>query len=266
LISAEGALWETGPAGLIKRDERTGRAEKTLKLGGEPQYVAAGFGAIWVTVEQSASVASLVRVNAATNEIVATVDMSPSGVGGNNMLFVATDKAFVWVFNGEGTLWRIDPITNRVNETFHVTDTGSYMTTGGGFVWVSNISRNEVVRVDPITGGTDAVILQSEPDQLAYIGGAIWVEDVQGNTVTPIDGSLLQPRAPIGTPNDPAIEIAGLGSLWIAADGVVSRINPLTGRDVQIPITFAASTVAPDDRTGNVWVLRQPNGWAPPGG
>jgi streptogramin lyase len=266
LISAEGALWETGPAGLIKRDERTGRAEKTLKLGGEPQYVAAGFGAIWVTVEQSASVASLVRVNAATNEIVATVDMSPSGVGGNNMLFVATDKAFVWVFNGEGTLWRIDPITNRVNETFHVTDTGSYMTTGGGFVWVSNISRNEVVRVDPITGGTDAVILQSEPDQLAYIGGAIWVEDVQGNTVTPIDGSRLQPRAPIGTPNDPAIEIAGLGSLWIAADGVVSRINPLTGRDVQIPITFAASTVAPDDRTGNVWVLRQPNGWAPPGG
>jgi hypothetical protein len=100
----------------------------------------------------------------------------------------------------------------------------------------------------------------------AYIGGAIWVEDVQGGTVTPIDGSVLQPRAPIGTPNDPAIEIAGLGSLWIAANGVVSRINPLTGRALQIPITFAASTVAPDERTGIVWVLRQPNGWVPPGG
>jgi hypothetical protein len=136
------------------------------------------------------------------------------------------------------TLWRIDPITNRINGTFQITDTASYMTTGGGFVWLWNISRNEVVRVDRITGETDSVALQSEPDQLAYIGGAIWVEDVQGGIVTPIDGSVLQPRAPIGTPNDPAIEIAGLGSLWIAADGVVSRINPLTGTALQIPITL----------------------------
>ena len=65
---------------------------------------------------------------------------------------------------------------------------------------------------------------------------------------------------------DPAIEIAGLGAVWIAADGVVSRINPLTGEVTQIPISFAVSMVAPDDRRGNVWVLRQPNGWAPPGG
>jgi DNA-binding beta-propeller fold protein YncE len=85
------------------------------------------------------------------------------GLGGNNTVFVATDKAFVWVFNGEGTLWRIDPITNRIKGTFQITDTGSYMTTGGGFVWVSNISRNEVVRVDRITGETDSVVLQSEP-------------------------------------------------------------------------------------------------------
>jgi serine/threonine protein kinase/streptogramin lyase len=266
LIAAEGALWETGPGGLLKRDERTGRAENVIKLGGQPRVVAAGFGAIWVTVEQSASAASLVRVNAATDEVVATVDVSPSRVGGNNALIVATDKTSVWVFNGGGTLWRIDPIRNRINETFQITSTGSFMTTGGGFVWVSNVYRNEVMRVDPATGESNSVILQSEPDQLAYIAGAVWVEDVHAGTVTPIDGSLLEPRAPIGTPNDPAIEIAGLGSLWIAADGVVSRINPLSGEAIQIPITFAASMVAPDDRTGNVWVLRQPNGWAPPGG
>jgi len=266
LIAAEGALWQTGPSGLIKRDERTGRAERAIKLGGKTQVVAAGFGAIWVTVEQSSSAASLVRVNAATNDVVARVDVSPSRVGGNSVLIVATDKRFVWVFNDEGTLWRIDPITNRITKAFQVTAIGSSMTTGGGFVWVSNSYRNEVVRVDPITGESDAVVVESEPDQLAYIAGAVWVEDVQAGTVTPVDGSLLEPRAPIGTPNEPAIEIAGLGSLWIAADGVVSRINPVTGEVRQIPIPFAASMVAPDARTGDVWVLRRPDGWAPPGG
>jgi predicted Ser/Thr protein kinase/streptogramin lyase len=257
LVAAEGALWEADPGGLVKRDDATGAVDKVFDLGGNSYVVAAGFGAIWLAVQESGIETSLVRIDPATDEIAATIDVSPTFKGGNDITWVATDHEAVWVLNVEGTLWRIDPIKNRITNRYAITSTGSFLTTGGGFVWVSNALSREVIRLDPTTGGTETIPLPSSPRQLAFLGGTLWVRDVDGGTVTPLNISSLQLGASIGAPKR-GVEVGGLGYLWIAGDDFVWGYDPVTGEIKEIPVGFAASTVAPDERTGAVWVMNRP--------
>jgi predicted Ser/Thr protein kinase len=258
LVAAEGALWETGPDGLVKRNERTGEVEKVFDIGSETNVLKAGFGAIWVTVSVPPDKVHLVRVDPATDEIVETVDVSPSPTGGNGINWVAIDRQSVWVLTGEGTLWQIDPITHRIAQRYDkITAPDSHMTVGGGFVWLSNTLTDAITRLDPSTGKTDTILISSKPDQLAFVGGTLWTLDRDGRTVTPIDASLLEAGTPVGTPSHPTLMAGGLGWLWIPADGVVARISLATGQVQEIPVDFWASAVAPDEPTGTVWVLRQ---------
>jgi len=263
LLAAEGALWETGPDGFVKRNEGTGQVEKVfdlgLDLGSELNVVAAGFGALWITVAGSENEVSLLRFDPATHEIVDTVDVSPTPIGGTNGInWIAVDRQFVWVLTGEGTLWQIDPITHRIAQRYDkITAPDSHMTVGGGFVWLSNTLTDAITRLDPSTGKTDTILISSKPDQLAFVGGTLWTLDRDGRTVTPIDASLLEAGTPVGIPSHPTLMAGGLGWLWIPADGVVARISLATGQVQEIPVDFWASAVAPDEPTGTVWVLRQ---------
>ena len=263
LVAAEGALWETGPDGLVKRNERTGQVEKVFDLGSEPNVLKPGFGAIWVTVSTPQDKVHLVRFDPATDEIVDTVDLTPTPTGGNNngISWLAIDRQSVWVLTGEGTLWQIDPITHRIAQRYDkITAPDSHMTVGGGFVWLSNTLTDAITRLDPSTGKSDTILISSKPDQLAFVGGTLWAMDRDGRTVTPIDTSLLEAGTPVGIPEHPTLMAGGLGWLWIPADGVVARITLSTGQVQEIPVDFWASAVAPDEPTGTVWVLRQPNG------
>jgi hypothetical protein len=258
LVAAEGALWETGPDGLVKRNERTGQVEKVFDFGSETNVLKAGFGAIWVTVSVLPDKVHLVRVDPATDEIVETVDVSPTPTGGSGISWVAIDRQSVWVLTGEGTLWQIDPITHRIAQRYDkITAPDSHMTVGGGFVWLSDTLSDAITRLDPSTGKSDTIWISSKPDQLAFVGGTLWALDRDGRTVTPIDASLLEAGTPVGTPSHPTLMAGGLGWLWIPADGVVARISLATGQVQEIPVDFWASAVAPDERTGTVWVLRQ---------
>ena len=259
LVAAEGALWETGPFGLVKRNDGTGQVEKVFDLGSEPNIVKAGFGAIWVTIATLEGQVSLVRVNPATDEIAATVDVTPPPTGGaTGINWLAIGDRSVWVLTGEGTLWQIDPITNRVTERYDkITAPESSMTAGGGFIWLTNTLTDAIVRFDPETGTTDTILISSRPDQLIFLGGTLWAMDAEGRTVTPIDAVLLEAGSPIGIPRLPNLMVGGLGWIWIAADGVVARVSPATGQVQEIPVGFWASAIATDQRTGSIWILRQ---------
>jgi len=263
IVADQGALWEAGPDGLTKRSASTGKYEDTIDVGGEPHVVAGGFDAIWVTVESSGGEAHLAKVNAATDEVIDRVDVSAQR--NNDIIYVATDKNFVWVLNGEGSLWKIDPLHTKVIKKYSITGTGTSLTTGGGYVWVSDVLNREIFRVDPTTGKADATEVSIDPDQVAYLDGQVWVEDRDGRTVTPIDAVSLTPGQPVGIPDGPAFEVPGLGSMWIATEGGVARIDPATFHETPISLPFQISNCAPDPTTGLVWALRQPSGWGPPG-
>src|SRR5262245_56400758 len=146
LVVAEGALGETGPEGLVKRDETTGDVVKIFdELDGQTHTVAADFGSIWVTVVPATNQASVVRIAPATDEVVDTIEVDPSSGGANGIVWVAVSRDAVWVFNGNGDLWKIEPISNKILVSEKVVTAGGGTAIGGGALWVADIVRNEVV-------------------------------------------------------------------------------------------------------------------------
>jgi hypothetical protein len=263
---AEGAIWQTGPEGLVKRDETTGDVEKIFdELDGQTHTVAAGFGSIWVTVVPAPNRASLVQIAPATNDVVGNIEVDPSSGGTTGIVWVAVGRDAVWAFNGNGDLWKIDPILNRILFAKHnVATTGGGIAIGSGAVWVADTLNDGVIQLDESDGRNLATIpMAGEPDWLAFVGGKVWVQSFGAGTITPIDASNLKIGASIAAPDGQANETAGLGGLWVAADGVVAVIDTVTGEKLEIPIGFPASSVAVDERTGAVWALHRPVVWAP---
>src|SRR5262245_1096923 len=168
LAAAEGAVWQTGPEGLIKRDESTGEVEKIFELDGQTHTVAAGFGSIWVAVVPAANRATLVQIAPATDEVVRSVEVDPSSGGTTGIVWVAVGRDAVWVFNGNGDLWKIDPISHNILLAKHdVATEGGGIAIGDGAVWVSDILGDEVVQLDESDGRELATIpMTAEPDWL----------------------------------------------------------------------------------------------------
>jgi class 3 adenylate cyclase len=265
MVAAEGALWETGFDGLTERDATTGERIRTIQFPVEAHVVAAGFHAIWVTAGVNAHTHDLFEVDPNTPDDHPRLVLHDPDPGANGIVFVATDERWVWVLDSAGMLWKIAPIADKVVWQHDVANYGSYLTTGGGSVWVADDVMGELLKIDPSDGHrAGSIALNSDEDQLAYVDGVVWVEDVTHGILTPVDGASMTVAAdPVPTPPHPAIEIAGPSVLWIAARDEVDRIDVATESRKVFPISFSASSVALAD--GTLWVLRQPDGWTPPG-
>ena len=119
--------------------------------------------------------------------------------------FVALDEVdaggAVWSLAADGQsgyLYRIDPATNTITKEIDLpagTPTGDDLLSGGGLVvaagslWVPEAFRDQVLRIDPLTGR----ILRRIPttgrlsDQLAAGGGSVWVNQNEAGSVARID-------------------------------------------------------------------------------
>ena len=262
-VAAEGALWIATQDGVVKRDESSGRIVKTLHTDEAAHSLAEGYGAIWLTTAAGAE-AHVLRIDPATDEVRATIDISPSQLGGSGLGAIATGNGAVWVVDYQGTLWKIDPTSNKLIDRFPVAGVGTAVTTGAGSVWVADALNDTVVQIAPRTGAIlDSVEMASKPDWLAFTKGQMWVEDYGAGTLTPIDLSDLTPGRSIAVAEHPASMVVGLGSLWVPADGAVSRVNPVTGEVRQIRIDFQASAVAVDVPAETIWAIRPGPGWGP---
>ena len=59
----------------------------------------------------------------------------------------------VWVTSQfDEELYRVDPTTNRVVDTFSIPDHIEGVRAVGGWLWLRGYEPNEVIRVDPVTG------------------------------------------------------------------------------------------------------------------
>ena len=120
ITEADGDVWVANhrgrPSGSVWRiDSDTQRVVARIPVGdleyrSGPSWIAAGAGSVWVGVP---NLSAVVRIDPATNAVVATIPVPDGGVCGT---VVADDEA-VWVASGlcgDGALTRIDPLTNTV--------------------------------------------------------------------------------------------------------------------------------------------------------
>jgi len=111
------------------------------------------------------------RVDGATNKVLGTIPVGPSP------RFLAVGFDSVWVLNqGDGTVSRIDPVTNRVIATIQleIPGAGGDIATGSGAVWVTNLGK-PLSRVDPATNQVTAQFVGPGGDALRVGLGAVWL-------------------------------------------------------------------------------------------
>jgi YVTN family beta-propeller protein len=105
-----------------------------------------------------------------TLQALIRVGNAPSGMGvGAGALWVANE--------GDGTVSRIDPASDRVVATYEVGGSPEDVAVQGGIVWVSDSTRGVVIPLDP-TGGDAGQALRIGSGghiDLATGGGYVWV-------------------------------------------------------------------------------------------
>jgi streptogramin lyase len=150
----------------------------------------------------------------------------------------------LWVIGrDDGTLWRIDAATNKVEEGVPLSVAGGAdpvsIAFGEGSLWVGTNWPCEIgqsafgclLRIDPGSGKQLAAIPIGIAPSVAVGAGAVWVTSPGKNTLARIDPSSNRVVATI--PDVCRCSVAADDSaVWVAGPGSVLRIDPLTNRVV----------------------------------
>jgi|GEM_PF-6063255 len=165
--------------------------------------VAAASDAVWVlNRSQPSGDAILVRVDPATDRVVARIAVGPAAVR------VAAGDGSVWVLRSSlnsSDLVEVDPASNRVARTVPLGNStgparafGEHLLVAGGAVWVMN--QAGILRVDPGSGRVMTVVgadRYGPLSGLATAGGSVWaVAGMVVQQIRPQDGTIGWEDAP----------------------------------------------------------------------
>jgi streptogramin lyase len=233
-----------------------------VQVPGNPQRLAFGFGAVWVTNSNG----TVSRIDPAADRVVATIPLPRLG---RRPEAIAAGAGGVWVAASAGMVWRIDPARNQV---VGKVDTGRLLykpislAVQDDAIWVvccansapGRHSDGKLIRIDPARGRvTTRIAVNGDPFAVAADPRAVWVATAQGpaervDRVTNQVTAVIPAGGPIGGAQAVAI---GHGGVWLAdpGDSVVVRVDPAANRTIaRIPVA-GAHHLAVDD-TG-VWVV-----------
>jgi len=143
LAFGEKALWVTCTTQnlLTRVNPETNLIVESIPVGKQPRFLAVGDGFVWTLNQADGSVS---KVDVKTNKVVASVEVGVPGPGGD----IAIGLGSVWVTAFEFPISRIDPASNKVVQQF-AGDGGDAIRAGLGSVWLSNLAKGTVWRIDP---------------------------------------------------------------------------------------------------------------------
>jgi streptogramin lyase len=219
--------------------------------GGSPISLAVGFGRVWARTG-----GGVVALDANTNRVACSV----AAETGDDLLFVHTltvGSDHVWAA-GYGRLTRINPRTcRREGAPIAVGRSPLSITVGRGAVWVVNVRRSTIVRVEITTGAVKRFVYPGHRLWDISVGnGSVWASSfAPGNgsvlRINPRTGALLGAPIPVGQTPMPLTN--GAGAVWVgnADDKTVTRIDPRTGARSTFPVRITPFTLVADARA--VW-------------
>ena len=190
---------------------------------------------------------------AAIASVVATIVAPGAGQ-------VAAGAGAVWITNGDGSLSRIDPDTNKLVATVKVGGPNvCCIAVGEGGVWVSDSDDNAIFRIDPATNAVAArIAVGLSPHGIAVDHGSVWVAHEHDGSVRRIDRTTnaLVAKIRVGradTDGPLAIAVAA-GSIWVSVPNAraVVRIDASINRvTAKIPVEQECA-FGPSDEV--IWV------------
>ena len=197
--------------------------ERFTAPGPTATFLAAGAGSLWITQPppgfQGAVPSSITRMSLLNGRIERRFTV-PVGVLPGQIAFGGNAA---WVANvGDGTVWRIDAASNRV-QRIRVGSQPTDVAVGFGSVWVPCLGRNSVWRLDAATGNVQAVIRAGEESLALAIGAdAVWVTNQADRTVSRIDPRTNEVAETIQLGFNPHGIAFADSAVWVAvADGLI---------------------------------------------
>jgi YVTN family beta-propeller protein len=217
LAAGAGSIWVASQAvdTLARVSPRTLKVTKRIHVGYQAFAAAFGAGSVWVSLEADGAVA---RINPRTNRVVARI----RGFGDPNGLVYASRA--LWVSDlSRGRVLRVDPRTNRITARIRIPK-ADWITPGSGALWVSS-ERGRVYRLDPRTRKlTASVQVGANPLASAWVGGELWVPNIDSNTISVVDPArnavsrtIPAGNAPLGIASTSAgafVSMSNDGAVW----------------------------------------------------
>jgi class 3 adenylate cyclase len=258
LWAVNGALWQAAVGdftGLVRRDMQTGSVLQTIRVSGDPAGGTFGFGSIWIV--GLGGPGSIDRWDAVTGRKLASVSLH------GEILSIDAGATAVWALTRDGELHQIDPISNKVAGSFATgaQDPGIVVALEDR-VWVCACTRHTLFEFDPARSKVDRVIDTAARGFLVGIADTsgvktLWLLDIQGATLTPIDASSGKPGQPIGIGANLHGATVGFGSIWVARGDQVIRLRgdgPEVLARITMPLGMSAGAIAVDEASGSLWV------------
>jgi hypothetical protein len=232
IAAAPGALWtglgtDAQPDAVIRWDTKTGKSVTVpVPAPGNPLFAD---GAIWV-----GSGDGLVRIDPATNKVVATIPLAGAGTPSSSTDVGASDS--FWTAQNDGAIAQVDSRTNKVVRTIAVPQAPqSFVIATTGALWTESFDNPSVSKVDPVSGTTswttpftggitnllvrpDAVWVGFQPHSSSQNGFLLAMDPTSGKVV---DG--------LSIPDGQVTALfEGFGSVWVVLgqQGIVERFSP----------------------------------------
>ena len=233
-------------------EPHTAFAAVEVKVPSDPDWLAAGFGSLWVKRPEGL----VSRVDAATAEITAEIRVHPTsedqcggmGVGREGMwTCAATD------------LVRIDPETDSPVETIAVGKVRGQgrLARAAGRVWVLAGEGDRLVGVSEVDGSlSEPIALPVACQDLGATGDIVYVVCERADRVLRVDPASGTVTAEV-TVTKPTWVSASAGGAWVTADQDLVRLDPATLATALVVKglgTGERGAIWADD--GGVWVRR----------
>jgi YVTN family beta-propeller protein len=173
----------------------------------------------------------------------------------------------VWVTSeADGTVRRISPKNNRVIKKIKVGTTPNGVVYAFGSLWVADLGRGSLVRIDAATNRITAKIAIPGADWITPSPDALWVSSESGQIVR-VDPATATIAARIKVGANPLGSGWVNGELWVPNidDGTMSIIDPArnavrmtltVGQGPLSILTAAGDAWISNSITGEVWRMR----------
>jgi streptogramin lyase len=222
---------------------------------GGATYLAVDGDDIWMPDGESGR---LVRIDATTGHVVATIAVGPVVPPHGNGDVVSAGSLGVWVAKTDTrSLALVDTTANRLSRTIDIGLVATAVTQGDGSLWVAAFDDDRVVRIDPSTGKVLTTITTPfGPENVVAGMGAVWVA-LEGQTLLRVDPSSDRVVATItfdvngARPRAIAVDETGV---WVGLEEgkAVARIDPVSNT-VAETIKMPGQVVSIATGMGSVW-------------
>jgi len=214
-----------------------------IEVGRSPWGVAIGYRSVWVPTADS-----LVRVDADSGEVIATIEFPASVAKGPTVR--GDPLIFNWAATGAGGGWvavararlsvlHIDPRSEEVVDVVDVgraPDAPTPLAVGAGGVWIANPVTPTLTQIDPRAGK----IVHTFPlrgfapvraSGIAVAGGSVWVMDHNSGTVLRVDPATGKTSQRIQLDTSGRLSANG-DTIWAASAGedLLQSIDTDTGK------------------------------------